>query len=238
MAEQTGAAVFTEVVDLTHLAGEQIPSFGDTEKLTIRALASYEQHGYFAREITLPEHFGTHIDAPAHLKPDGWRVDEIPAERLVRPLAVVDVTAEAISDPDYRVSVRDLTRWEEKQGPIATGAVLLAHTGWDQRWHSARAYRNPDLHGQMHFPGFSLEAAKFLLENRKVAGLGIDTLSADAGTAKGLPVHHCCLEQNVYLLENVANLGSAPAKGALLIVAPIKLARGSGAPVRLLALIP
>lgn len=230
--------MFTHVLDLTHTIREQTPTYDDGENFIARTVATREKHGYFAREICLPEHYGTHLDAPAHMAAGGWTVDEIPAERLARPLVVIDVSAKTEADADYRISVDDFAAWEGVRGYLPEGAVVLVHTGWDQRWHSPQAYRNSDALGAMHFPGYSVEAAKFLVEARAAIGIGIDTLSVDAGIAVGFPVHHFCAARSVYHLENLANLTAAPAAGAMVIVAPAKLAGGSGAPARVLALVP
>ncbi len=230
---------FHRVVDLTHTLDAQTPNYEVTKTpaYQARVVATIDKDGYFAREISLPEHFGTHLDAPAHFVPGMWTVDQIPVERFVEPLAVLDVTAEAKSNPDYQVSVADIARYEEAQGQIPPNAVVIAHTGWDARWKSAKEYRNADASGVMHFPGYSLATAKFLVEGRNVVAIGIDTLSIDYGPSKDFPVHHYTLSHSLYQLENVADLGQVPASGSTVVVAPMNLEHGSGAPVRVLALV-
>jgi len=115
--------------------------------------------------------------------------------------------------------------------------VVMARTGWAARWDSMKAYRNADDKGAMHFPGFALDTAKFLVQARKIVGLGIDTLSVDFGPSKDYPIHHFTARNDVYHLENVANLELVPEAGAIVVVAPAKLEGGSGGPVRILALI-
>jgi kynurenine formamidase len=112
----------------------------------------------------------------------------------------------------------------------------MARTGWDSRWHSVKDYRNADPEGTMHFPGYSLDAAKFLVEGRTVLGLGIDTLSVDLGLSKDFPVRRYVLGHSVYQLQNVANLDRAPTTGGLVVVAPAKLESGSSGQARILAL--
>jgi kynurenine formamidase len=230
---------FGTVIDLTHALGPQGPNYEVTEKPAFQArmVASIEKDGYFAREISLPEHFGTHLDAPAHFVAGLWTVDQIPVERLIEPLVVIDVRAKVKGNPDYQISVDDVAKWEQAHGQIPMGAVVIAYTGWDSRWNSSKEYRNADGDGTMHFPGYSLEGAKFLVEGRNIVGLGIDTLSIDYGPSKDFPVHHYTLARSLYQLENVANLEHAPATGAFVVVAPMKLEGGSGAPVRILALL-
>src|SRR5262249_11464112 len=156
---------------------------------------------------------------------------------LIAPLVVLDVTASVRQKPDYQVAVEDVAKWEQANGQIPQGAVVIARTGWDSRWNSAKDYRNPDSTGTMHFPGFSLDAAKFLVEGRNIYGLGIDTLSIDYGPSQDFPVHQYTLAHSLYHLEDVANLGEVPASGAVVVVAPMKLEGGSGGPVRVLALL-
>lgn len=230
--------VFKSVLDLSHTVAESSPNWdGSSKSLVARTVASHESNGYYSRHISLDEHSSTHMDAPAHMAKGMWTIDQIPAERLVRPLVVLDVTEKAQGSPDYTVSVQDIADWERKHGTIPSEAVILAYTGWGLKWDSAREYRNEGPDGVMHFPGYSLEAAKYLVEARMAVGLGIDTLSVDAGAAIDYPVHKYCGAKSVYHLENVANLGQAPQSGAVAVVTPMKLEKGSGAPVRILALV-
>lgn len=230
---------FHTIVDLTHTINAETPTYevSATPSYQAKTVATIEQNGYFAREISLPEHFGTHLDAPAHFARGLWTVDQIPPERFVAPLVILDVTAGAKSNPDYQVSVGDVAKYEEAHGQIPLNAVVMAYTGWDSRWNSAKDYRNADANGVMHFPGYSLDAAKFLVEGRNAFGLGIDTLSIDYGPSKDFPVHHYTLAHSLYHLENVADLGRVPASGSTVVVAPIKLENGSGGPVRIYALV-
>jgi kynurenine formamidase len=177
------------------------------------------------------------LDAPAHFAQGMWTVDEIPAERLVRPLVVIDVQSKAKSDPDYEVGVQDIADWENAHGEMPPGAVVMAYTGWDFRWNRPKEFHNLAEDGLPHFPGFSLEAVEFLVKTRDVVGLGIDTMSVDKGATTTYPVHQFTSKESVYHLENVANLGLVPQSGATVVVAPVKLENGSGAPVRLLALV-
>jgi len=227
------------VVDLTHTVGPENPTYEPSQKAAfhIKTVATVEKDSYFAREICLPEHFGTHIDAPAHFAHGLWTVDQIPAERLRAPLVILDVRNKADHNADYQISPDDIAEWEKVNGQIPQGSVVIARTGWESRWNSANAYRNPDAKGVLHFPGYSEEAARFLVEGRNVIGLGIDTLSIDYGPSKDYAVHKYTLSHSLYHLENVTNLGEAPAAGALVVVAPMKIEGGSGGPVRVLAMV-
>jgi len=230
---------FRGVVDLTHSINAQVPAYEASVRpqFSAKTIATIAKDQYFARTICVPEHFGTHIDAPAHFIGGLWTVDQIPPERLIGPLVVMDVSANAKINPDYQISVEDISRWEHAHGQIPAGSIVITRTGWDARWNSAKAFRNPDKKGVMHFPGYSLDAAKFLVEGRNIFGLGIDTLSIDYGPSTDFPVHKYVLMHSIYQLEDVANLESAPAQGAVAVVAPMKLEGGSGSPVRILALL-
>src|SRR5580704_7422983 len=174
---------FTSVVDLTHALNAQVPTFevADKSPYQVKTLATVAKEHYFLREFCVPEHFGTHLDAPAHFVEGLWTVDQIPPERLVSPLVVIDAIAEVKANPDYQIAVEDVADWEHIHGEIPPHTVVIANTEWNSRWNSAEAYRNADAKGVKQFPGYSKEAAKFLVEGRKVNGLGIDTLSIDYG---------------------------------------------------------
>ncbi|HZD31920.1 MAG TPA: cyclase family protein [Candidatus Angelobacter sp.] len=233
------AIAYQQVVDLTHNLNDHSPNWDGAAQspFSARQTESFEHDGYYARSFTTDEHYGTHLDAPAHFAAGMWTVEQIPAERLVRPMVVLNVRAKTSAHPDYEISVADIADWEGQHGEIPSGAVVMAYTGWDEHWTSPTAYRNAAADGQPHFPGYSLEAAQFLVKTRSVIGLGIDTLSIDPGVSKTFPVHQFTAKESVYQLENVANLGLVPPVGATIVVAPVKLENGSGGPARLLALV-
>ena len=221
------------VVDLTHSMTLVAPSRASSPEAN-STIASNDS--FFASEILAPQHYGTNLDAPAHFEHGLWTVDQIPAERLVAPLVVLNVRSKAAHDANYQISVNDVADWEQVHGHIPQGAVVLANTGWESRWTSAKDYRNADSREVLHFPGFSAETARFLVEGRTAIGLGIDTLSLDYGPSRDFPVHKYALSHSLYQLENVANLEQAPESGGTVVVAPSKLAGEPDAPVRILAL--
>lgn len=180
---------------------------------------------------------GTRIEAPSHYSRGLWSLDQIPAERLIAPLVVLDVTRNVTSNPDYEVSVNDISTWEKANGPIPLGSIVMVRTGWGSRWNSVQRYVNADAHGVAHYPGYSQDAATFLVNGRNALSLGIDTASVDGGNAKSTPVHDFALAHSVYPLENVAALDRVPASGAMGVVAPTKLAGGAAGPVRIFALL-
>jgi kynurenine formamidase len=227
------------VIDLTHTLDDRSPNWEGTQQSPFQAreLGNIERDGYYSRIFTTEEHYGTHLDAPAHFSAGAWTVEQIPADRLVRPLAVLDVRAKAMQGPDYAVSLEDVADWEQLHGEIAEGAVVMAYTGWEEYWGSQERYRNRQPDGLTHYPGFALETAEFLVQSRHVVGLGIDTMNVDIGVSTTYPVHQFTSRAGVYHLENVAGLSRVPPAGATIVVAPLKLEAGSGAPVRLLALV-
>lgn len=185
-----------------------------------------------------PEHHGTHLDAPIHGRDGLASVDELTSSDLFGPAVLVDVRTQVGADPDYRVTRQDLELWEESHGPLPDGAIVLTRTGWADRWKTPERYSNLAEDGTLHFPGFSEEAARFLIEERSIRGIGIDTPSVDAGSAEGFPVHGIVNGAGKYHLENLADLSRVPESGSLLIVAPIKISGGSGGQVRVWAVLP
>jgi kynurenine formamidase len=236
MADLAG---FRTVIDLTHTLDDRSPNWEGTEESPFRAteLGNIHHDGYYSRIFTTQEHYGTHLDAPAHFCATGWTVEQIPAERLVGPLVVIDVRDKAAQDADYEVSLNDVERWEAEHAAIPAGAVVCGRTGWERLWNAPKQYRNEESDGLTHYPGFSLESAQLLVRDRGIVGLGVDTMSVEKGATTTYPVHIFTSSQNVYHLENLANLGSVPPAGAIVVVAPIKLENGSGGPARVLVLV-
>jgi len=227
----------TRVLDLSYAINEKlVPWPGDTRWFEATINASVEKDGYFTRSFWMLEHYGTHLDAPIHFPPGKTPVDRIPVKQLFGPAVVIDVRAEGAKDADYQIPAGRIEEWEKRHGRVPEGAIVLLRTGWESRWPDAQRYRNQDPHGRMHFPGFSVEAAKLLIE-RKVSGLGCDTMSVDYGASEDFAVHHLALGAGLYHLENLADLSALPESGAFLVVAPIKLEGGSGGPVRVFAVI-
>ena len=230
------SSTFAHIVDLTHsINPSSTPRSPASQALLPQPISAVVRYGNSGRAAT---QFATRLEAPAHYAPALWSVAQIPPERLFAPLAVIDVSAQARRNPDYQLTVSDIAEWEKVRGQIPQGAVVMARTGWDTRWSSPGAYRNNDGRGVPHFPGFSLQAARFLVEGRNVVGLGIDTASVSSGDVSNSfsPVRNYTLSHSVYQIANVANLGQAPQTGGLVLVAPAKLQDSSQAPARVLAL--
>jgi kynurenine formamidase len=196
---------------------------------------------YSAHRFAAPEHGGTHLDAPIHFAEGGQAADEVPLERLVGPAVVIDVSEQAAEDPDYRLTPEDVAAFEAEHGEIEEGAIVLLRTGWGERWGDRARYLGDDTPGDasnLHFPAYGPEAARLLVEERRVSALGLDTASLDHGPASDFPVHQVAAAANVPGLENVASLHELPPTGAWVIALPMKIAGGSGGPVRIVALVP
>jgi kynurenine formamidase len=196
---------------------------------------------YAAGAFSAPEHGGTHLDAPVHFAEGHPTVERIGLERLIAPAAVIDVSERAAADPVYRLRPEDVRGFEARFGRIEPGTTVLLRTGWSRFWPDAKAYLGDDTPGdasKLRFPSYGAEAARLLVEERGVAGLGVDTASIDYGPSTDFPVHRLAAAHDVYGLENLAGLERLPARGATLIALPMKIAGGSGAPVRAVALLP
>jgi len=187
-------------------------------------------------EITAIIHTGTHMDAPIHFARDARDAAEVPIEHLVVPLVVVDIRAKAADDPDAQLTPADLEAWEGAHGPIPEGACVAMNSGWDAKADGV-GFRNADADGVMHFPGFHVEAADFLLREREVVGIAVDTLSLDYGPSADFAVHYGWLPANRWGMECVANLGALPAAGATLVAGGPKVAGATGGPSRIVALV-
>ena len=193
---------------------------------------------YASNAVCTPEHGGTHLDAPIHFAEGKRTADEIPLEQLIAPAIVIDVADKAAADPDYRLTAGDVTAWEARHGAIAAGTIVLLRTGWGRRWPDRRSYFGDDTPGatdNLHFPSYGEDAARLLVEERRVAAIGVDTASIDYGQSKDFIVHRIANGANVPGFENIAHLDRVPERGAWIIALPMKIARGSGGPLRIVA---
>ena len=199
--------------------------------------------GYFysSAKYAAPEHGGTHMDAPIHFNQNGIYADQVPLANCVGPAAVIDFSARAATDPDAMLTVDEIKAYEEKYGQIPDGAIVVARSGWGKFWPHKKTYLGTDKPGDvagLHFPGYSPEAAEWLVKNRNLAAIAIDTASMDRGMSKDFKVHQIWLGSNKPGFENIANADKLPPKGATIFCIPMKLGKGTGGPTRAFALMP
>jgi kynurenine formamidase len=233
------------IVDLTHSFEARAPYWPtDTRGFQLEPIHyGPTEAGYFysAYRFCAAEHGGTHLDAPIHFAEGRATAAEVPLERLVRPAVVIDVAAAAAADPDHRLTLDQLQAWEARHGRIPDGAIVLLRTGWSSRWPDKKRYLGDDTPGdasRLHFPSYGEDAARWLVEQRKVSAVGVDTASIDHGPSRDFRVHRLVAAANVPGLENLASLEALPATGAWVIALPMKIAGGSGGPLRAIALLP
>jgi len=226
------------VVDLSHTLSPAfpfIPIQNKTFPFRITPIATLAKDGVYANRWELTEHVGTHLDAPCHFAPGGAAVDEIPVASLIAPLAVLNIAARASNDPDASLELEDLLTWERRNGRLPERAALFMNSGWGARAQDARRFVNLDADGTLHFPGFSERLIEFLVSRRAISGVGVDSLSIDPGPYASYPAHKRLFAAGKWAVECLANLDRVPARGATVIVSPVKVKGASGAPARVLA---
>jgi kynurenine formamidase len=233
------------LVDLTHAYGSETLYWPTSpSKFSLEELAHGQTEGgyfYSAYRLCTPEHGGPHLDAPIHFAEGKRTVEQIPLDQLIAPAVVIDVSKQAGADRDYRLTPDDVTAFEGRHGRIPAGAFVLLRTGWSRFWPDAKAYLGDDTPGdasKLSFPSYGVEAARMLVEQRRVGVLGVDTASIDYGHSTDFMVHRIAAARDVPGLENLTNLDQLPATGATVIALPMKIAGGSGGPVRVVAMVP
>ena len=233
------------MVDLTHALNAKTlywPTSPTTFKLD--SLSYGQTPGgwfYSSFAFSAPEHGGTHLDAPIHFGEGHLTVDRVPLDRLIAPAVVIDITAKVRTDTDYRLTRDDVLAFERANGRIAAGTIVLLRTGWSTRWPDKKSYLGDDTPNdasKLHFPSFGVEAARLLIQERRVAAIGVDVASIDYGPSQDFMVHRIAAAADVPGIENLTNLNLLPATGAVIFALPMKIEGGSGGPVRVVALVP
>jgi kynurenine formamidase len=228
---------WTSVIDLTHLMTPETPVWPGNEAFRAEPVRTYDEHGFYAQALSVWEHTGTHVDAPAHFF-DGLDTAEfLPVENFIAPLVVIDISARAAGDVDTALMVEDIDALEAVNGTIPDRAFVAMHSGWAAQIDDAEAFVNADADGVMHYPGFDPEASTFLVEQRNIVGIGVDTLSLDPGNSTTFGSHVAVLGASRYGIEGLANLDQAPASGATIVVGAPKHLNASGGPSRVFALV-
>jgi kynurenine formamidase len=229
----------SSIVDLTHTLSKDFPIIpvpGITFPFAQEPIATLAKNGVFANKWTMFDHMGTHIDSTNHFDPNGYSLEAIPIESLIAPLVVIDIRERAKKDADTLVTIDDILRWEKRHGRVPAGALVCMLSGWADKVGDPHAFLNMDAGQTMHFPGVPVPTIEFLLQERAISGVGVDTISFDPGHDKEFKSHKALFKGGKWGIENIANLDSVPPAGARVFVGPAKIAGASGGPARLLAL--
>jgi len=233
-------------IDLTHSFGPDTIYWPTAKPFTRKAeFKGITPKGYFYSSywFEASEHGGTHIDAPIHFAEGQRSLAEIPVDQLIGPGLVISVIQRCVADRDYQVTIDDITAWEARNGRIANGAIVLINTGFHHYWPNRIKYMGtnetgPDAVAKLHFPGLRPSAARWLVDNRRIGAIGLDTPSIDYGQSTKFESHQILFKAQIPAFENVANLDALPATGAHIFALPMKIAGGSGGPVRIVAFLP
>ncbi|MBD8490600.1 cyclase family protein [Echinicola sp. CAU 1574] len=234
-----------EIIDLTYAFSDKTVYWVTSKEFELEEVAKGQtDKGYFyaANNFETSEHGGTHIDAPVHFAENGVSVDKIPLEQLIGSAVKIDVSEKGLANPDYQIKVEDIQEWEKTNGEIPEGSIVLLYSGHSQYYPDKGKYlgtteRGAEAVKDLHFPGLSPEAANWLMENRKIKSVGIDTPSIDHGQSEYFKTHVALMTHDIPAFENVANMDKLPAKGFKVIALPIKIEGGSGGPLRIVAIL-
>jgi kynurenine formamidase len=233
-------------VDLSHDFSSETIYWPTAKPFTLEVVSAQVTPGgfyYAANEFAASEHGGTHLDAPIHFAEGRHTADQIPLDRLIGPAVVIDAVGQADADPDYRLDVPALEEWERRNGRIPDGTIVLLRTGWSSRWPDKQRYLGTTKTGpagvaELHFPGIDSSAARWLVAQRRVKAVGIDTPSIDYGQSATFDTHRILLAENIPAFENVTDLDRLPPTGVFVVALPMKIKGGSGGPLRIVAVIP
>ena len=233
-----------KVIDLSHTFGPDTVYWPTAEPFKLRRVAygrTERGYWYVANNLSMAEHGGTHMDAPVHFAEGKIAAAEVPLANCIGPAVVIDVSQQAARDADYRLSVEDVRQWERRHGRLPRGAIVVMNSGWSRRWPDKKRYLGTDKPldvANLHFPGFSEEAVEFLVRERDVAALAVDTPSIDYGQSRDFEAHQVLGAADKPAFENVANVDRLPPTGATFVALPLKIQDGSGGPARIIAVLP
>lgn len=226
-----------EMVDLTHPLSLQTPVVPESAPFKVVELLTLEKDGQRVDRFSLADNTGTHVEAPARLLSSQATVDKLPTRQFIGPGVVVDVTTAVTQEPGYKVSKNDILQWEGDNGPVPPDAIVLIRTGWSARYATPERYWNADAAGKPVFPGISEDAVDFLVRERRVQALGIDTASLYEGSGNSAG-QRLFLTSGKFHINNLQGLDQVPAKGSTIVAVPLRIQGGPGAPARVLAIIP
>ncbi len=236
--ESQKSITYTRVIHLSHVIDLDIPQWPGDPPVEFETVAESNNDGYYLRRFSLGEHSATHMNAPNTFYSHSIGIDQYPARSLVVSAVVIDIREAVKVDFNYALTIADVVAWEAQHGEIPAECVVILNTGWQKKWFDKNAFFNQDAEGISHFPGFGSDATQFLLEQRQIAGVGIDTHGVDPGQDTSFATNRLVLEQPRIVLENLTNLDQLPPLGTTLAIAPLRLRGGSGSPVGVLAFVP
>jgi kynurenine formamidase len=243
---QAPGAPWSRMIDLSHSFDHDTIYWPTEEGFVLeRELAGETDGGFYyeAHRFRAAEHGGTHLDAPIHFAEGAASVEALHPSELSGPAVLIDVTDACERDRDYLVSQADFLAWEAEHGMLPRSAIVLLRTGMSRYWPERARYLGTELRGPegvaaLHFPGLDPLAAEWLVRDRRIRAIGIDTASIDHGPSSDFRSHRVLFAAGIPAFENVANLEKLPAEGFSVVALPMKIARGSGAPLRIVALMP
>ena len=231
-------------IDLSHDFSDQTIYWVNADPFKREGTQGMTPKGFYYAQgnYAAAEHGGTHIDAPIHFAEGKKTVDQLTTADLIGPAVKIDVSDKAAANRDYLISVADIEHWEKTNGRIPDGSMVLLQTGFAKYWPDKKQYLGTDQHGEeaakdLHFPGLDPDAAKWLVENRKIKAVGLDTASIDYGQSTEFKTHVVLMTNNVPAFENLTELDKLPAKGFQIIALPMKIKGGSGAPLRIVGFV-
>jgi kynurenine formamidase len=232
-------------IDLTHPFSEKTLYWPTAKSFSLeQEFHAHTDKGYFyaANRYSASEHGGTHLDAPIHFSEKGKTVDQLSLDQLSGDAVVIDVSRKAAINRDYQISVADLKAFEAKYGRIPNGTIVLFRTGFAKRWPDAEKYlgtaeRGQDAVAKLHFPGLHPDAARWIVKNRSINAVGLDTASIDYGQSKLFESHQILMGKNIPAFENVAAMDKLPPTGSYIAAFPMKIQSGTGSPLRIAAMV-
>jgi kynurenine formamidase len=229
---------FARVVYLSHVNTLDMPIFPGDPPFRLRTLFTVEEDGFRLNYMKIGEHSGTHWGSPCHFNAGEPCAEEMRASDFFHPAVVIDARAQTREDVDHALTIGDVRAFERDHGRIPDDAMVIMWTGFQRRWDDPQRYINADAAGVLHFPGFSVEATRWLIRNRDLGGLGIDTLGVDPGIDETFATNTLLLRDHRIHLENLAGLGKMPPQGGWVVVGGVRNEGGSGSPATVLGLVP
>lgn len=228
---------YQKIIDLSHVIDQNIPRWAGDPLIELETVANIAENKYYLRRFAMGEHSGTHLNAPNTFWGDRPSIDDYQPKSLVVPAVVIDIRQQVQHDQDYLLKIDDVFRWEKVNQTIPDHTVILIYTGWQNKWYIPAEFLPQDAEGKYHFPGCAEATTQWLLTERKIAGIGIDTHGVDGGIDENFMTNQLILQNQGLVLENLNNLHLLPADNITLVIGILKLKNGSGSPASVLAFV-